>query len=57
VFIDPVDDKGESGIYGDVEKSDSFTYDAAMIGNVPDPGTGNTHYPATAGNIQVHYNS
>jgi hypothetical protein len=49
-------DEGESGIYGDVENSDSFTYDAAMIGNVPDPGTGSTQYPATAGNIQVHYN-
>ena len=33
--------------------ADSFTYDSAMINNVFDPGTGDTHYPATAGNIQV----
>jgi hypothetical protein len=37
--------------------SDSFTYDSAMISGVRDPGTGRTQYPATAGNIQVHYNS
>jgi hypothetical protein len=36
---------------------DSFTYDSATIGGVVDPGTGDTQYPATAGNIQVHYNS
>jgi hypothetical protein len=35
---------------------DSFTYDSATIGGVVDPGTGDTHYPATAGNIQVHHN-
>jgi hypothetical protein len=45
-------DKGE----GQSGTGDSFTYDSATIGGVVDPGTGATQYPATAGNIQVHYN-
>ena len=36
---------------------DSFTYDGATIGGAKDPGTGATQYPATAGNIQVHYSN
>jgi hypothetical protein len=37
--------------------ADAFTYDHAVIGGVDDYGTGSTKYPATAGNIQVHFNS
>lgn len=47
-------DNGEGGTATD---ADSFTYDSATIGGVFYPGTGDHQYPATAGNIQVNYNS
>jgi hypothetical protein len=47
----------DNGEGANATSRDSFTYDSATIGGVGDPGTGTTQYPATAGNIQVHYNS
>jgi hypothetical protein len=37
--------------------SDYFTFDGSKLGGVEYSGTGTDQYPATAGNIQVHYNS
>ena len=47
-------DKGEGST---APAADYFTFDGSVLGGVPSPGTGDAQYPATAGNIQVHFNT
>jgi hypothetical protein len=45
----------DGGEGANATEADSFTYDGSIHLGVTDPvGTGPTHYPATAGNIQIH---
>ncbi len=52
-FTWTVYDQGE----GSLGTGDYFTFDAAMLGGVPHPGTDPMPYPITAGNIHVHFSS